>query len=349
MASEFHFYERTFNELNSSLTTYVSDVSTNVMSAIAPVAASLLGIYVILWGWAMLRGTISEPIGDGVGRIVRLSVITTVALTAGFYNGLLADMLWKAPDTLGSYVASGYSDGASNSQFLDKLMSEIYDMGDAYWQHANANSGLSGIPDIGETAVAVLLWGVGILATGYGAFLLALSKMALALLLGVGPIFILMTIFEPTKRLFDSWIGQSLNYVFLAMLTAGTIKLMLTILKTYMTDAGAFNVAAAPSISQAMPAFALCLIAALVMMQLPSKASALGGGVAISTLGAVGWAYDKGTGGLSAMRPTNMRRSLNKARSDVRIATGAAKTVAAAPAALYQKVTGGTRNRVARA
>ena len=45
MASEFHFFEDTFNQLNSALTIYVSDVTVNVISAITPVATTLLLIY----------------------------------------------------------------------------------------------------------------------------------------------------------------------------------------------------------------------------------------------------------------------------------------------------------------
>jgi type IV secretion system protein VirB6 len=41
------------------------------------------------------------------------------------------------------------------------------------------------------------------------------------------------------------------------------------------------------------------------------------------------------------MRPTNLRRSANKIRSDVRIA-------AAPPKALYRKITGASRNSVAK-
>ena len=169
--------------------------------------------------------------------------------------------------------------------------------------------------------------------------------MALAIILGVGPIFVLLTIFEPTKRFFDAWIGQALNYVFLTMLTAGAIKMMMTIIQTYLTaSSGAL---ADPSISQALPIIGLCIMVFLVMMQLPSIGSALGGGVAIGTLGAVGWAYGKTKGGITAMRPTNLRRSMNKARSDYRIAKGAAAATAGMPKAVYRKITGASRNRVA--
>lgn len=348
MPSAFHFYEKTFSELSSALSTYVNDVATNIIGAIAPVATTLITIYVMLWGWAMMRGVISEPVTDGVARIIRLSVITGIALNLGRYNGFLSDMLWSSPDALAGVIASGYADSTANTQFLDKLMSQIFDLGDAYWTKATSLSGVTGIPDLSLAITAFLLWIAGLFSTGYGAFLLALSKMALAIILGVGPLFILLTIFEPTKRFFDAWIGQALNYVFLTMLTASAIKLILTIIQKYMMDATGAGVPADPAVSQALTPIVLCVIATLVMMQLPSIASALGGGVAIGTLGAVGWAYGHAKGGLSAMRPTNLKRSINRTRSDIRIAKGAAKAVGGAPLAIYRKITGGGKNRISK-
>lgn len=343
-ASDFHFYSRMFTELSNALSTYVNDTATNIIGAIKPVATTLVSIYVMLWGWSMMRGVISEPIMDGVGRIVRLALIVGVALQLGLYNGFLADMLWNSPDALASYVGGG--NGTSNAAYLDTLMSRMYDFGDAYYQKAQANSTL-GIPDLGLLFMAYALWVAGVIATGYGAFLLALAKMGLAVALGVGPLFILLTIFEPTKRFFDAWIGQALNYVFLVMLSAATIKLIMVILEKYLTDASGV-VLADPSLDQALPAIVFSIIGALALVQMPAMASALGGGVALGTLGAVGWAYGKTKGGMAAMRPTNLRRSFNKARADVRIAKGAAQAAAGAPMAVYRKITGGTRNRVAR-
>jgi len=343
--SNFGFYSRMSTELSNSLTNYVSDTATNVIGAITPVATTLVTIYVMLWGWSMMRGVISEPITDGVGRIVRLALIVGIALQVGLYNGFLADWLWNTPDSLASYISG--SSGTSNAAYLDTLMSKMYDFGDAYYKKGLANKNTFGIPDMGLLFMAWAIWAVAVVATGYGAFLLALAKMGLAVALGVGPIFILLTIFESTKRFFDAWIGQVLNYVFLVMLSAATIKLIMTIVEKYLSDASS-TVLADPSLNQALPAIVFSIIGALALVQMPAMASALGGGVALGTLGAVSWAYGKTRGGMAAMRPTNLRRSYNRARSDVRIAGNAAKAAAGTPMAVYRKITGGTRNRVAR-
>jgi type IV secretion system protein VirB6 len=353
MASDFHFYSHTFSDLNTALSTYVGDTAANIISQFSSVAYTMLTIYVILWGWTMLRGMISEPVTDGMARIIRLTIIVSIAINIGIYNTALGNFLWQTPDALASAVVGSGYDGTSTVQFLDQLMSQMYDLGDAYWQKANASSGMLPIPDMGLLAIAIAVWCIGVAATAYAAFLLALSKCMLAIILGVGPIFVLGLMFEGTKRFFEAWMGQALNFVFVVLLAAAGVNLILTILQHYLTDATTAGVLADPSVSQALPAIAISIIGFLVLMQVPSVASGLAGGVAVSTLGAVGWAYGKATGTMAAMRPTALRRSYLRAKSDARIAGNAARAAITAPytvpRAVYRKITGGTRNRVSQA
>jgi type IV secretion system protein VirB6 len=356
MAVTFNFYEDTFTKLNGTLSTYVSDVAGNIIGAITPVATTLLMIYVMLWGWSMLRGMINEPITDGVTRLVRLAVIIGVALNLGRYNGYVSNFLWDSPDAIAGYIASGYSDSTTSVQFLDQLMGRIYDLGNAYWTTGMAAGAV--MPDFGMIIIAILIWSAGIVSTAYGAFLLCLSKMGLAIILAVGPIFILLTIFEGTKRFFDVWLGQALNFVFTVMLTAAGIKLIMTIIDASLAAQVAAGALSEPLIPQAIPVIVLCLIAALVLIQVPSMASALGGGVALSTMGAVGWAYNKTAGAAKSGKDLVSGKTLSDMRAQRRAKQvnarwaernpGTAAKVAGAPMAVYRKVTGANKNRVAK-
>ena len=116
--------------------------------------------------------------------------------------------------------------------------------------------------------------------------------MALAVLLGVGPIFILLAIFESTKKFLDAWIGQVCNYVFLVMLAAAVCKLILVFLEQYIGSVKP-NATGDLGIADAVQLIALSAIGFLVLMQVPTIASALGGGAAISTLGAAGAAWSR--------------------------------------------------------
>ena len=275
MASTFTFYNTLFTNLNSNLATYWQDVATNMATAITPVATTLITIYVILWGWSMIRGVISEPITDGVSRILRLAIIVGIALNVGQYNTYLADMLWNSPDALATIVAPSYSSDTTNMQYLDTLMGQFYDMGTIFTDAADQNS-IAGIPNPSLWITGMCINATGLIVTGYAAFLLILAKMGLAILLGIGPIFILLTVFEPTKRFFDAWLGQSVNFVFLALLTAAAIKLIITLVQSYIVDPATVAVVTeTPSINQALPAIGYSIVGFLVMMQLPSTASRL--------------------------------------------------------------------------
>lgn len=341
--ADFHFYEDLFTNLDSSLTTYVSDVAGNIISAITPVATSMLTIYIILWGWMIMRGMITEPITDGATRLVRLALITGLALNLGRYNGYIADWLWSSPDAIASYIASGYSDETTNIHFLDQIMNKVFDFGTLFF-HKGMATGIV-VPDFGFIFVAILIWVGGMAATGYAALLLALAKIFLAALLAVGPIFVLLSMFEVTRKFLESWLGQVLNFIFVVMLTAAILKLLLTIVQLYLTASGSIS---DPSISQAIPCIVLCVIGALALIQVPGHASALGGGVAINTLGIAHWALRRTKATMSALRPTTLKRSWNNLKSDFRIAKNAAKSVGSAPMAVYRKITGSKHNRISR-
>ena len=60
-------------------------------------------------------------------------------------------------------------------------------------------------------------------------FLLALSKIALCILLALGPLFIAFLFFETTKRFFEAWIAQMANYAFVTILTVLVAALMMSL------------------------------------------------------------------------------------------------------------------------
>lgn len=242
-----------------------------------------------------MRGMVAEPILDGLTRIVRLTVIIGVALSIGRYNEFIAGWLWEAPDVLAKVItgSSATSGLATSAGFLDKLMNGIFDQGSKYVSLGVDTGILSG--GLVWMVVGVLVWCAGVLVASFAAYLLALSKMALAIALGLGPLFILCLIFEPTKRLFDAWIGQVLNYVFLVMLTAAASKLILTILQKYLVAVAAHQL----GFDAAIPIIVFSIIGFLVLVQMPHMASSLGGGVAIGTFGVAEWLAHKVRGGAS--------------------------------------------------
>jgi type IV secretion system protein VirB6 len=148
---------------------------------------------------------------------------------------------------------------------------------------------------------------------------------ALAIVLGLGPIFIALLLFDSTKRFFEGWMGQALNYMFVFALVASAVNIMFALWMPALNYALANN---SEGFSALLPMLLMGGVAFVVLMQVPAIAFGLAGGVQIATLGAVGWAADKAKGALGAARPQNVRAAYRSARRDV-MAVGAGAAMGA--------------------
>lgn len=311
MATAYTFYTTLMNNLDTTVLGFISTSTASVVSSISNAAYSMVTLYVILWGWATLRGTVSEPIGDSIARLVKIMIILAASLNLTYYSGWIVNFLYHTPDALASAMTG--SPASASSSFLDTFMGQMFDLAEAY--KAKAEELGDFVPDLTLMAMSWAITLVGLLLTIFGAFLTMLSKMGLGILLGFGAIPIFCTLFEGTKKFFDAWIGQVLNLVFLIVLVGAGLQLIQTIIGTWITT-NAAALSADPSFIDALPPIAYSVIGFLVLMQLPSIASALGGGASMSTLGAMNWAAGKlASGGRYAKNEATGKNSYDRQRA----------------------------------
>lgn len=269
------FVQDFIQNFEDSTVDYIVTAVNDLIIFISPIITSLLIIYMALWGIAHLRGTINEPLKDGFGRILRVVLVVSFALNAGLYLGVVVDFLYNGPDQLASVVA-GAAPGLAG---IDAVMGKGIDEGFAIWDAAGIMNG-----NFGLYFVAIAVWLSTLALTGYSAFLLLISKAGLTVLLALGPLFIILLLFEATQRFFEMWFAQIANFVIMIVLATSLIKIMLGIFEDLMDVA-----IADPSIAlvPALYIAAAALICILVLRQVPMIATALGGGLALSTQGFV--------------------------------------------------------------
>lgn len=286
------FYTDLLKNVTDPLAGYITSTSSSVISSITGVATTLLLIYIMFWGWSMMRGVITEPVTDGVTRMVKLAIIMGIALSAGRYASFMVDFLWNAPDAMASVVAGSKSE--DKVSFLDALFEKMWVYSTEWEKAADENKSAVGIPNLGQLFMAWLIRIVAALMTGYAAFLFVLAKIAIAVLLAIGPIFILITIFESTRKYFESWLSQCLNFGLVIILTAAVLKIVGTYIESSVMKAGAAATGSPnPSFFDGFVLVILCAICFVMLLQIMAMSSGLAGGVAISSMGAVGWAYSK--------------------------------------------------------
>lgn len=262
--------------LNNILATYIANNTAAIANLLEPVIVTLGVFYVVVWGYLQLVGKIEEPFIEGVRRLLTLALILGLSLQLWLFNEVIVDTFFTAPAALVAGVI-GAPDSVS-------IVDEILFDGDDAASLLLAKGGFfndSFTFYVAGFAVYVI---VGLTAV-YAMFLLALSKIALSVLIALGPIFLALLFFESTKRFFEAWLAQLCNYAFLTILIVMVAALMLHI----VSSAAEAAVAAGGGI-EIVHALKVCLAAALtflVMKQVPAMAQGLASGVALSSFGAV--------------------------------------------------------------
>lgn len=259
--------------IDAQTSTYVSSKTQAVASAIQPAVVSLMGSYIILWGLAHIRGMVQEPVMEFVMRVIKIVGILAIGISLWGYNAYVTDTFMNSPDSLASALGGSK---VSTINTLDDTLDKIFDIGANFWQQA-------GLRNIGAYLAALLVWLVGIVVTAYAAFLIILSKILLAVLIALGPIFIALLLFETTAKFFESWIAQLSNYALTVPLVTAVNVFILGMFKSAAVQAAALGTV---QIADIFPLLVTSVISVLVLAQVPNVASGLAGGIAMSSYGA---------------------------------------------------------------
>ncbi len=262
--------------IDEILTTIVSSSSASLCGAMVPIAVTGASIYIILMGFAIARGEAGEPLHTFVSRSFRMALISGLALSAGEYQTTIIEGSAGLERALIESLSGMQTVGA----LIDEFAKPFSDLGEQIWNQAVVgfwpNFGL--IAAAGMVAIAQCF----IFCLGLGFYLLA--KVAVAVVLAVGPAFILCAMWPGTQKYTESWIGQVLNYIILKVLVATSIVMLTSFVSQYAQHI-AVTTDATNVISATTSLLLACGALAIVMLNLPQIAAALSGGVSIAGIG----------------------------------------------------------------
>ncbi len=269
------FFAQFFIWLQGILGTYVGQTSATVAAAIEPAVITLGALYVMAWGWLSMSGRIEEPLVEAVRRVLTLGIVLGLGLKLWAFNGLFVDTFARAPGQLAAAIL-GVADPVT-------LVDAIWADGQTVAESLQGSGGI--VQSIAAMLAALLVYlFVGLLCV-YTAFLLALSQIAVAVLLGLGPLFIVLTLFDSTRRFFEAWLAQLSNYALVTVLVALVGGLLLKVVRAY-ADAAAAH-AAGITIAESIRLCVAAVFIFLILRQVLSIAAGLASGVALSSFGVV--------------------------------------------------------------
>lgn len=268
------FFATFWTWLNAELAAYIGDNTLRLAAALEPAIVTLATVYVMAWGYLHLTGKIDEPVLAGLKRIALIALVLGVGLRLWMFNTLIVDTFYTAPSQLAAAVVGSLDPVGT----IDTIWESGGTVAGNLWGKAGLLRG-----DFGFYIAGAVVWCLmGVLCV-YAMFLIALSSIALAVLLALGPLFIGMLLFDVTKRLFVAWIMQLANYALITVLTVMVAALLLHVVQSYAAQTAARGTAI-----QTVDALHMVLVAVLVFLvlrQVMPIAAGLAGGVAINSFG----------------------------------------------------------------
>ena len=290
------FFETFWTWLEGQLAAYIGANTALVAAALEPAVVTLAIVYVMVWGYLHLSGRIEEPIVAGLKRLILLAVVLGGSLHLWLYNAVIVDTFYRAPAELASSVVGAPDPVAT--------IDTIWDQGGAVAGYLWNNGGVFN-GDFGYYVAGAIVWVLMGLVCVYTMFLIALSSIALAVLLALGPLFIALLLFDATRRFFEAWLAQLANYALITILTVLVAALLLQIVASYAAQTAARG--AAIVTVDALNMVLVAVLVFLLMRQVMPIAAALAAGVSLNSFGIVsrlvGWGVQRGAsvGGSAAV------------------------------------------------
>lgn len=203
----------------------------------APVLVILLTLYVAFLGFSLALGRSNLSVRALVPRIMTIGLVVTFATSFAAFSAVFYNVFVFTPDWLAGVLTD--SEGSATVTFAQKLDVVFIAVQEASTGQTDINVfSPPGMMWLG--ALLLLLGTVGLLVT---------ARIGLALLLAIGPIFVVMALFNQTRGLFTGWLKGmlmlSLTPLFAVVGGSIMLEMAVPILAALVSTPGEINQQAA--------------------------------------------------------------------------------------------------------
>lgn len=288
MAGDFQIFGPAYQALDEKLQAVLNDRLGAVLAETAPAVRAALVLYVLLYGVAILRGAIREPVMDFAVRSIKLAIITALATTPAYGHWVTEPLFHTLPQALSQ--ALGGTELGDPGQAFDRFLAHAGYLAEKIGREGDLTNPL-------PLAVAAAVYVTGALAAAIGFGVVMIAKVSLALVVTLGPIFIGCALFDASRRFFFGWLSQAVNYLVLIALILAVVQMVLDLVDQQWGQIDRLD----PMVGGLL-FIALTLLGGFFFVQTPAIASGLAGGASSGASGVAGAALGAAVGALTGGR-----------------------------------------------
>ena len=220
------FFSTAYASLDATIAMFLGEKLPEVIAAVRGPLAVALAIYLALVGYAVLRGLVDEPWREWFYRILKLALIWAAVSSVGYNNWIVEPLSVDAPNAISSAIAGDSAINAGST--FDQYFQRSEPIEEKLRLYASTYASIHPYRLIIYGA-GILVWLLTGLSATVGFAITIFAKIALAIIVALGPIFIALALFNSTRGLFFGFLNQAFNFILLIGVIAAMTGLVLSL------------------------------------------------------------------------------------------------------------------------
>jgi type IV secretion system protein VirB6 len=280
MISVSNFFSGTLNTVDAVIGNFVSLAYEHFIQANAEVITLLFTFYIMVLGYRFLNHDHHFNMSHITRHLMVMLIVYGMVMNWHLYNVFVYKIFTVEPGNIAKILVDAA--GAAPS---DTSIAEAVDA--MYKAIVDATMGFFGQASLSGAGIAFLIYGGLVFAIGsvvcvFALLLFIYAKMMMAVVLALGPIFILFFLWDSTKEMFGAWLRQLITLAFIPIVTSAILVLMLSVI--HVTLPNISQPAESMQFYGVAPFLGLSLATAMILAQVLSICSALAGGITLRGL-----------------------------------------------------------------
>jgi type IV secretion system protein VirB6 len=179
--------------------------------AFGTVLTVLLTLYVGFIALGLMTGRTRLTLSGMAPKMLAVGLVLTFATSWPAYHAVIYGLLVGGPEQIATALAGSAGDSSGFAQKLDGLLTRFADVAKVLGDSTPGASKALG-PLAGPQMASSLVWISGMLILLGSAGALVLTRIVLALLLAIGPVFVVLALFRQTRGLFEGWLRTAVLF-----------------------------------------------------------------------------------------------------------------------------------------
>jgi len=314
-------FESILNAVDVAIGDVILEVWNALISAMSPWVISCMTLYVALTGLYLMIGRFDGTIGSWFVRIMKMAAVWILVANSATLATFALGLFVEAPEALANFMLDLQGVGSGD---INQSVGELWDRGNLAASDMLVEASFTNPAPIVYSLVVFLVTQFLVL---FVVLVLVVAKLGLTVLLLPTPVFVVLYLFEPTRKVFEGWLRQVTTFALVPVFLYSLMALLMKIMETASQNLADVAEGQEWQLSDVAPYTLVLLLGGMLLKQVPGWAAAVAGGMTLglsSTLAARGG--QRLASAATAVATKGVSKGLETAKSTVQGAVSSNKT-----------------------